>query len=101
MPSQFENAIPVLNDASGKIPATFFLTGKSITANAQAITKAYGEKHEMANHSFTHPPGLADLPEREIESELKRCQDAIHHLPRNRVSFTMAYLNGSGQDNGA
>ena len=34
MPSQFENAIPVLNDPSRKIPATFFLTGKSINANA-------------------------------------------------------------------
>ncbi len=48
MPSQFEHAIPVLNDASRKIPATFFLTGKSIPANAQAIIKAYQAKHEMA-----------------------------------------------------
>jgi hypothetical protein len=101
MPSQFENAIPVLNDASRKITATFFLTGRSIAANAQAITKAYGEKHEMANHSYTHPPKLADLPEGEIESELKRCQDEIHHLLNDMVSFTMAYPNGSGQDNEA
>jgi hypothetical protein len=30
MPSQFEDAILVLNDASRKIPAPFFLTGKNI-----------------------------------------------------------------------
>jgi peptidoglycan/xylan/chitin deacetylase (PgdA/CDA1 family) len=101
MLGQFEHAIPVLNDASRKIPATFFLTGKSIPANAQAIIKAYRANHEMANHSYTHPPTLADLPVADIESELKRCQDEIHQLIKKRASFTMAYPNGSGQSNGA
>ncbi len=99
MPSQFENAIPVLNDASRKIPATFFLTGKSINANAESIKTAYQAKHEIANHSYTHPPKLADLGKAEIESELKSCQNATYSLFNKTVSFTFAYPNGSGQDN--
>ncbi len=98
MPSQFENAIPVLNDVSRKIPATFFLTGKSIPANATSIIQAYKAKHEIANHSYTHPIKLANLTVAEIEAELKTCQNAIHELLNKRVSFTMAYPNGSGQD---
>lgn len=98
MPSQFQNAIPVLNDASRKIPATFFLTGNSIPANAASIISAYKAGHEIANHSFTHPPKLADLSESDIESELQRCQDAIFRLFHKTVSCTMAYPNGSGQN---
>jgi peptidoglycan/xylan/chitin deacetylase (PgdA/CDA1 family) len=101
MPSQFEYALPVLNDASRRIPATFFLTGKSIPANAASIRRAYKEGHEMANHSYTHPPKLADLNASEIESELKRCQDVMNRLFHKTVSYTMAYPNGSGQDKGA
>jgi chitin deacetylase len=97
MPSQFENAIPVLNDPSGKIPATFFLTGKSISANAASIMQAYQAGHEIANHSYTHPPKLADLGAAEIDTELKCCQDATYQLFRKPVSYTMAYPNGSGQ----
>jgi peptidoglycan/xylan/chitin deacetylase (PgdA/CDA1 family) len=101
MPSQFENAIPVLNDPSRKIHATFFLTGKSINANAEGIRKAYVAKHEIANHSYTHPPKLAELSEAEIDSELKSCQDATYRLFNKTVSYTMAYPNGSGQDSGS
>jgi peptidoglycan/xylan/chitin deacetylase (PgdA/CDA1 family) len=101
MLSQFENAIPVLNDEARKIPATFFLTGESIPANAESIIGAYRAGHEIANHSYTHPPKLADLSVSEIKSELERCQDATYQLFHKAVSYTMAYPNGSGQGNEA
>ncbi|MEJ7588901.1 MAG: polysaccharide deacetylase family protein [Ferruginibacter sp.] len=101
MPSQFEHAIPVLDDASRKIRATFFLTGKSIPANTRSVIQAYETGHEIANHSFTHPSKMADLAATEIDAELKSCQDATHHLFNKTVSFTMAYPNGSGQDTAA
>ena len=101
IPSQFENAIPVLNDPFRKISVTFFLTGKSVSKNVSAVKQAYLAGHELANHSFTHPAKLADLPAVKIESELKECQDAIFKLFNKRLAYTMAYPNGSGQGNEA
>ncbi len=97
IPSQFKNAIPVLNDESRKIPATFFLTGKSISKNVSSLKQAHLANHELANHSFTHPIKLAELSPSEIEAELKQCQDAIYGLFNRKLSYTMAYPNGSGQ----
>jgi peptidoglycan/xylan/chitin deacetylase (PgdA/CDA1 family) len=97
MPSQFENAIPVLNAANRKIPATFFLTAKSIAKNAQSIINAHKNKHEIANHSTTHP-SFRELSPTGIEAELLNCQDTIRNLFNGQVSFTMAYPNGNGGD---
>ena len=48
---------PLLLDmlASYKIPATFFLLGRSVTLYPELVRRMLAEGHEVANHSWSHP----------------------------------------------
>jgi peptidoglycan/xylan/chitin deacetylase (PgdA/CDA1 family) len=56
--------------------ATFFLIGKYVRA-CPALAKEIAERgHAIGNHTETHP-ALTFLSSKQIENELKRCDDAI------------------------
>ncbi len=58
-------------------PATFFIIGRQATQYPALVRAAVSEGHHIANHSFSHPPGLPSLPRAAMTAELLDTQDAI------------------------
>jgi peptidoglycan/xylan/chitin deacetylase (PgdA/CDA1 family) len=61
-------------DAHG-VRLTFFLTGQWV-ANYPDLTRRIAAKHELANHTYTHPD-FRDLTDAQIGSEMERAEDII------------------------
>ena len=56
--------------------ATFFVIGNKVERHPELLQQAVAEGHEIANHTFTHPK-LSSLSTGRVETELKRCQEAV------------------------
>lgn len=73
--------------SSLQIPATFFCIGQEIE-NSQAgrryLRKAFESKHEIANHTYTHPIGLTRLPDDVIRTEVENCSRVIQEITGER-----------------
>lgn len=61
------------------IKATFFVIGKNVDAFPDSVKKIRDEGHELANHSYTHPP-LGKMAEDKVRSEISRCQESIEKV---------------------
>ncbi|MFA6922791.1 MAG: polysaccharide deacetylase family protein [Bacteroidales bacterium] len=62
------------------IKVTFFVVGdelESSEAIKNIILQAHKYGHEIENHTYSHPFGLANLPEEKIKEEIKMCNQII------------------------
>ena len=69
------------------IPVTFFCVGSDIERSKKAaalVGQAAGAGHEIANHSFSHPYGLKDLPPEERIRQVQKASDAIEAVTGRR-----------------
>ncbi len=71
---------------SKRLTITFFIVGQdaALEKNRNAFAALAAAGHEMASHSFSHLPSLAQQPEPEIEDELARAEDAIERATGRR-----------------
>lgn len=76
------------------IRATLFVVGSDVTEHRGApdpigrvlLAEAARAGHELGNHSFSHPYGLARLPDVQIEREIGDCHEALRQLdPHGRA----------------
>ena len=59
------------------VKATFCIIGRSAAAHPELLRAAVSQGHHLANHSYSHPAGLAGLSASAIEAQLVDTQDAI------------------------
>ena len=57
--------------------ATFFMVGRQVERYPEVARRVIGERHEVGNHSYSHPVYLYRSP-RETRRQLKRAQDVIN-----------------------
>ena len=77
----FERALNFFNDFS--IKGTFFLVGNELEKSSEIkniIKNAFEEKHEIENHTYSHPFGLTSLSEIEIKNEILKCDEIIKSI---------------------
>ncbi len=58
------------------IKATFFLIGENVAAHPDIVKRIYAEGHEVANHSWSHPP-LNRCSSEKFQHELNATNEAI------------------------
>jgi len=65
---------------------TFFVVGMDCLhkEKARVLEEVHRRGHEIANHSMSHPVGIADLPEKIKIRELKEAEDAISQVTQVR-----------------
>jgi peptidoglycan/xylan/chitin deacetylase (PgdA/CDA1 family) len=68
------------------LKATFFVIGSQVQENPAIVQRMIREGHEIANHTWSHPP-LADLTPAEVAQELKSTQDIVKQV----TGFTPRY----------
>src|SRR5689334_20337651 len=77
----FTRAVPRLVELfdQHRIPATFFLVGRSLEASdAERCVRALaGRGFELGNHSYSHPYGLLRLPPGPLAEEIDRAHARI------------------------
>nr|WP_268821676.1 polysaccharide deacetylase family protein [Octadecabacter dasysiphoniae] len=61
------------------VTATFYLTGREVTANPDAARAIMQMGHEIGNHSWDHPRMVLITP-RAVRSQLSRTDDAIRAI---------------------
>ena len=62
------------------IKATFFVVGDELEGSEairDVVRRAHGAGHEIENHTYSHPFGLAGFPEDKIKEEITRCNEVI------------------------
>lgn len=65
------------------LKATFFVVGDELESNSSiqnVILKAHQAGHEIENHTYSHPFGLASLPVENIRSEVIRCNEIVERI---------------------
>lgn len=65
-----------------KIKASFFVVGKELESPAikKVILRAFKADHEIENHTWSHPFGLAHLPDNQVRDEIKWCSNIIKDI---------------------
>ena len=58
-------------------PATFFMIGEHLRANRGLVAGRLG-RHEVGNHTWSHPSTLAQQPGDQVRDQLHRAQDKIY-----------------------
>ena len=66
--------------------ATFFVIGTQVEQHPDIAQRIIREGHELANHSWSHPP-LADLTPAEVVQELKLTQDIVRRVTGFRMKL--------------
>ena len=74
-PQHSEMLLRILRERSVK--ATFFVIGKHVIENPDLARLLVAEGHQVANHTYSHPPFFCFLTPRRLKWELKECQEAI------------------------
>lgn len=59
-----------------KVPATFFVVGSRVPANAQLVRRMHVEGHEVGNHSWSHPY-MHKLTAKQIHQQIIHTQQVI------------------------
>jgi peptidoglycan/xylan/chitin deacetylase (PgdA/CDA1 family) len=65
------------------IKATFFLVGEELEHSdsiKKIIKQAHALGHEIENHTYSHPFGLARLSDEEIKNEIVKCNKIINDI---------------------
>lgn len=70
---------PLLLDALGDTPATFFLVGEDIEANPEAAAAIVAAGHEIGNHSWDHPRMVLMSPSA-VRAQIEDTDAAIRAL---------------------
>jgi len=80
----FEIAIPRFLDlfASCGVKATFFIIAKDLEnpSHRRMAERILEDGHQIANHTYSHPFGLALLPKSEIKREIESAHEAIQRI---------------------
>ncbi len=63
--------------AREKVPATFFLVGRSVAAHPTLVREIVEAGHEIGNHSQTHDPFLMLRSCRRLEADIGECQAVL------------------------
>jgi len=74
----WDRALEFFDDLN--IKATFFVVGDELESSAvirDVVLRAHRAGHEIENHTYSHPYGLASLPEQTIREEIMRCNQVI------------------------
>lgn len=69
------------------IKASLFAVGEELESSEvirELFKDAANEGHEIENHTYTHPFGLAKLPEDEVRLEIERCSAIIEEVTGRR-----------------
>jgi peptidoglycan/xylan/chitin deacetylase (PgdA/CDA1 family) len=66
--------------AREKVPATFFLVGRSAAAHPGLVREIVAAGHEVGNHSQTHDPFLMLRSCSRLEAEIAGCQGVLARL---------------------
>lgn len=75
--SDAANTASILNIlAANSVKSTFFLTGQYADRNPSSTKAILQQGHEIGNHSYSHPH-MNQLGLSAIESEVRRCENAI------------------------
>ena len=73
------------------VPVTFFCVGEEIAKSVKArelIREAFFAGHEIANHTYSHPLGLANFDRTNIRLEIEQCSNIIREITgENPVGF--------------
>jgi peptidoglycan/xylan/chitin deacetylase (PgdA/CDA1 family) len=70
-----------------QVPATFFMVGQDIESYAtvrEGLIQANATKHEIANHSYTHPFGLSTLSDDAMRNEIVKSTALIQGLIKKK-----------------
>ncbi len=67
-------------------PATFFLVGKHIEQNFGLAQQIVQQKHEIANHTFTHPL-MFKLTDEQMRDEISRTDALLRQLGNSAPKF--------------
>ncbi|MGC9670614.1 polysaccharide deacetylase family protein [Planosporangium sp. 12N6] len=60
-----------------RVSATFCMIGRQAAVYPSLVKAVIAGGHRVANHSFTHPLNLPELPPEQIDEEINRTTDAI------------------------
>ncbi len=77
----FDRALEFFDEMN--IKASFFVVGEELEksqAIKNVILKAHNAGHEIENHTYTHPFGLATLPLNIIRNEIIKCNQIIEQI---------------------
>lgn len=58
------------------VKATFFVVGKMAKANPGVLRRIFGEKHQVCNHSWSHP-NFKNLSDDQVRAEVQDTQKLI------------------------
>jgi peptidoglycan-N-acetylglucosamine deacetylase len=87
-PSYLDTAVPRVLElcAERNLRITCFVVGRDATLdeNADALMSLAVAGHEIANHTFDHPPWLHSLPRARVESEIVAAEEAIERATGER-----------------
>ena len=78
-------ALKFLGERNLKI--TFFIVGQdaALEKNHEALTQISAGSHEIGNHSFNHEPWLHLYSKAELETELKKTEEAIANFTDQKL----------------
>jgi len=81
----YRTAFERANDffASQSVFATFFVVGDELeksVAIQKLVLKAFGDGHEIENHTYSHPFGLTRLTDQEIRQQIEKCGRIIREV---------------------
>ncbi len=69
-----------------RVPATFFVIGRHVSANPDTCRKIVEAGFEIENHSYTHP-NLAAISIKSVERELLKTNDAVQSIAGKKMHF--------------
>ncbi|MCX8489592.1 MAG: polysaccharide deacetylase family protein [Cyclobacteriaceae bacterium] len=84
----FDRAMGFFSDLG--IFASFFVVGNELTSHSikSTILQAHELGHEIENHTYSHPFGLANLSHDQREQEIVKCSEVIHQITgRKPIGF--------------
>lgn len=67
-----------------KVPATFFVLGKSVEQNPELVKQAYEDGHFIANHSYTHTYSKIYASIDNLYAEYNKTNEAIRNAIGNQ-----------------
>jgi peptidoglycan/xylan/chitin deacetylase (PgdA/CDA1 family) len=71
-----------------RVKAVFFIIGEKAMKHPEIIQRIVDEGHLIGNHTFSHPPLFALMPEKQVKTEITKCQDVL----REQFRLTQTYF---------
>jgi peptidoglycan/xylan/chitin deacetylase (PgdA/CDA1 family) len=61
-----------------QVPATFCLIGNQVLGHESVARDIVAAGHQVANHTWSHPATIANMPPERVQQEVDRAQEKIH-----------------------